>query len=190
MAQLMRTSNPVLNEKRFEGFATIGERMTLQGTVNKTGILLLCAMASATWTWHLFMQSRSAADVMPYLWIGTIGGFVCALVTIFKKEWSPVTAPLYSLLEGLALGGISSVLELRFPGIAIQSVSLTFGTLLVLLLAYRSGLDPGDTEFPAGNCRRDGRQSCCFICWNSCWVSLGFISVRLTVQGLSGLASA
>ena len=56
MAQLMRTSNPVLNEKRFEGLAVLGEGMTLQGTVNKTGLLLLCAIASAAWTWHLFMQ--------------------------------------------------------------------------------------------------------------------------------------
>ena len=96
------------------------------------------------------MQSRSAADVMPYLWIGIIGGFVCAMVTVFKKEWSPVTAPLYSLLEGLALGAISSVLEIRFPGIAIQSVSLTFGTLLVLLLAYRSGLIPVTQNFRLG----------------------------------------
>ncbi len=56
MPQLMRTSNPVLNEKRFEGFAMGEERMTLQGTVNKTGLLLLFAVASAAWTWHLFMQ--------------------------------------------------------------------------------------------------------------------------------------
>ena len=54
------------------------------------------------------------------------------MVTVFKKEWSPVTAPAYALLEGLALGSISAILELRFPGIAIQSVGLTFGTLLVL----------------------------------------------------------
>jgi uncharacterized YccA/Bax inhibitor family protein len=53
-----------------------------------------------------------------------------------------VTAPAYAALEGLALGGVSAMLETRFPGIAIQSVSLTFGTLLVLLLAYRSGLIP------------------------------------------------
>ena len=65
MAQLMRTSNPVLNEKRFEGFAALGEGMTLQGTVNKTGLLLLFAVASASWTWHLFMQSHSAAAVVP-----------------------------------------------------------------------------------------------------------------------------
>src|ERR1700735_5053744 len=151
MPQLMRTSNPALNEKRFEGYAgQLGERMTLQGTVNKTGLLLVLAIASAAWTWHQFMQSHSPAAVVPYLWIGTIGGFVCALVTVFKKEWSPVTAPAYALLEGLALGGISAVFELRFPGIAIQSVSLTFGTMLVLLLAYRSGLIPVTQKFRLG----------------------------------------
>ncbi len=58
-----------------------------------------------------------------------IGGFVCAIITTFKKEWAAATAPAYAVLEGLALGAISSILELRYPGIAIQSVSLTFGTL-------------------------------------------------------------
>jgi len=124
--------------------------MTLQGTVNKTGLLLLCSIATAAWTWNMFMQTHSPAAVLPYLWLGTIGGFVCALITTFKQEWSPVTAPAYALLEGLALGGISSILELRFPGIAIQSVSLTFGTLLVLLLAYRSGLIRVTQKFRLG----------------------------------------
>lgn len=142
MAELMRTSNPVLNQKEFTGYAEIGNRMTVEGTVNKTGLLLLCSIATAAWTWHQFQESHSPAAVMPSLWIGTIGGFICALITTFKKEWAAVTAPMYALLEGLALGGISAVLELRFPGIAIQSVSLTFGTLLVMLLAYRSGLIP------------------------------------------------
>jgi uncharacterized YccA/Bax inhibitor family protein len=63
-----------------------------------------------------------------------------ALVTIFKKQWAGITAPVYALLEGLVLGGISAMLEMRYHGIAIQAVSLTFGTLLVMLLAYRSGL--------------------------------------------------
>ena len=53
MAGLMRTSNPVLNEKRFEGFSTFDRGMTLQGTVNKTGVLLLCSIATAAWTWVL-----------------------------------------------------------------------------------------------------------------------------------------
>jgi uncharacterized YccA/Bax inhibitor family protein len=150
MAQLMRTSNPVLSEKQFRGVAVSGERMTVQGTANKTGLLLLCAIATAAWTWHVALEAQSPAAALPWLWIGTIGGFVCALITVFKKEWSPVTAPAYALLEGLALGGISAVLEVRFPGIAIQSVSLTFGTLLVLLLAYRSGLIPVTQNFRLG----------------------------------------
>ncbi|WP_350448931.1 Bax inhibitor-1/YccA family protein [Paracidobacterium acidisoli] len=155
MAQLMRTSNPALNEKVFRGlpgstYGSMGETMTLQGTVNKTGILLLCAMATAAWTWHLFMQSHSAAVVVPMLWIGTIGGLVFALVTTFKKEWSPVTAPIYALLEGLALGGISAVFEVRFPGIAIEAVSLTFGTMLVLLMAYKSGMIRVTQKFRLG----------------------------------------
>ena len=76
----------------------------------------------------------------PVLVVGGIGGFIVAMVTIFKKEWARVTAPIYALLEGLVLGGISAMFEMRYHGIAIQAVALTFGTLVVMLLAYRSGL--------------------------------------------------
>ena len=151
MAQLMKTSNPALNSQIFQGeHAALGESMTLDGTVNKTGILLVCAGASAAWAWHVFMQTRAAASVLPLMWIGLLGGLVFAMITIFKKTWAPVTAPVYSLLEGLALGSISSVLELRYPGIAMQSVGLTFGTLLILLVAYRSGLIPVTQKFRLG----------------------------------------
>jgi uncharacterized YccA/Bax inhibitor family protein len=81
---------------------------------------------------------------------GRFGGFVVALFTNFKKEWSPVTAPVYALLEGLALGGISAMFELRYPGIAIQAVGLTFGTLFVLLLAYKSGIIRATQGFKVG----------------------------------------
>jgi uncharacterized YccA/Bax inhibitor family protein len=151
MAQLIKTSNPALNERIFRGLpAEAGGAMTLEGTLNKTGLLLLCCIATAAWTWHLFMASHSAVSVAPLMWIGFIGGFIFAMITVFKKAWSPVTAPIYSLLEGLALGSISAVLELRYPGIAIQSVGLTFGTLLVLLLAYRSGLIQVTQKFRLG----------------------------------------
>jgi uncharacterized YccA/Bax inhibitor family protein len=144
---LMKTSNPALGDKTFSnlarvqygGFADEAGRMTLNGTVNKTGILLLCAIVTASWTWHLFLQSGDAMAVYPLMLIGLLGGFICAMVTTFKKEWSPVTAPIYALLEGLALGGISAAFDVRYHGIAIQAVSLTFGTLLILLLAYSSG---------------------------------------------------
>jgi uncharacterized YccA/Bax inhibitor family protein len=144
---LIKTSNPALGDKTFSDLAnrqygdladTAG-RMTLSGTLNKTGVLLLCALATASWTWHMFLQSRQMADVTPWMLGGMLGGFVFAMVTIFKKEWSPVTAPIYALLEGLVLGGLSAVFDQRYPGIGIQAVSLTFGTLFVLLLAYSSG---------------------------------------------------
>jgi uncharacterized YccA/Bax inhibitor family protein len=144
MAQLMRTSNPALSSDAFRtGEAVLGESMTVSGTVNKTGILLLCCVATAAWTWNRFFNAppEEAMQAMaPALAIGGIGGFIVAIVTIFKKEWAGITAPIYALLEGLVLGGISAMLELRYHGIAIQAVSLTFGTLLIMLLAYRSGL--------------------------------------------------
>jgi uncharacterized YccA/Bax inhibitor family protein len=155
---LFKTSNPALGENTFRelsdaqygGVIDETTHMTLNGTVNKTGILLLCAMATAAWTWHGFLQSPDTADIMPSMLIGGIGGFIVAMVTIFKKEWSPVTAPVYALLEGLVLGGLSALLELRFPGIAMQAVALTFGTLFVLLLAYRSGLIRVTQKFRLG----------------------------------------
>jgi uncharacterized YccA/Bax inhibitor family protein len=155
---LMKTSNPALGSKTFQNLAGSGygglidatNRMSLSGTVHKTGLLLVCAMATAAWTWHLFLQSRDANDVAPYLLIGGLGGFIVALVTTFKKEWSPITAPLYALLEGLVLGGISALFDYRYPGVAFQAVGLTFGTLFVLLLAYSSGLIKVTQKFRLG----------------------------------------
>ncbi len=155
---LIKTSNPALGENTFRDLSgsqygsmtDLASRMTLSGTVHKTGVLLLCAVATAGWTWHLFLRSRDMADVAPLMIGGLIGGFICAMVTVFKKEWSPVTAPIYALLEGLVLGGLSAALELRYPGIAIQAVSLTFGTLFVLLIAYQSGLIKVTQKFRLG----------------------------------------
>src|SRR5262249_28958854 len=136
---LMKTSNPALAGDAFRvGYGSAGESMTISGAVNKTGILLICAVATAAWSWNLF--TRSPESAMGLLAIGGIGGFIVAMVTIFKKEWSPVTAPLYALLEGLVLGSFSAVLEARFPGVPMQAVGLTFGVLVALLLAYRSGI--------------------------------------------------
>jgi uncharacterized YccA/Bax inhibitor family protein len=81
---------------------------------------------------------------------GLLGGFVVALVTIFKKTWSAFTAPLYALLEGLALGGISAVFEKTYPGVAIQAVGLTLGTLFVMLLAYKTGVVKATQGFKVG----------------------------------------
>ena len=145
---LIKTSNPALGENTYRDVARLqyggtidaAASMTLSGTVNKTGILLLCALATALWTWDTYMRTHNPASVGGLLALGAIGGLIVAFVTIFKKEWSPVTAPIYALLEGLVLGGVSAVLNVRYPGIAMQAVGLTFGTLFALLLAYRAHL--------------------------------------------------
>jgi len=155
----MKTSNPALGAATFDGlprtrygggFTDLTSRMTLNGTVNKTGLLLVCAIATAGFTWMQFIQSRDLTDVLPWMLGGMIGGLVFAMVTIFKKEWAPVTAPAYALLEGLVLGGLSAVFELRYPGIAIQAVGLTFGTLFAMLFLYRSGLIKVTDKFRMG----------------------------------------
>jgi len=157
---LIKTSNPALGQNTFSEFARsqyggnlvdASARMTLNGAINKTGILLLCAVATAAWTWNSFMQAHDANVAYLALVVGGLGGFIFAMITSFKRTWAPVTAPIYAALEGLALGGISAVFELSsYHGIAMQAVGLTFGTLFVMLLAYKSGLIKVTDKFRLG----------------------------------------
>ncbi len=150
MADPARTSNPTLNPRTFEAHQAIdGRVMTLQGTVNKTGVLLLCVIVGAAWTWGL-ARSEAPDAAIPWMIGGLIGGLIMALVTTFKMEWSPITAPIYAVLEGLALGGISSTLDRIYHGIAIQAVALTFGVMAVMLMAYTSGLIRATRKFTIG----------------------------------------
>ena len=136
-----RSGNPTLNDATFKNErATTGQTMTLEGTVNKTGILLVLLVLSATYTWNLFFQDGNVAAVMPATIGGAIGGLIFALITIFKKQWAGVTAPIYALLEGLFLGGISAIFESQYPGIVIQATGLTLGTLASLLVLYKLGI--------------------------------------------------
>lgn len=149
MPGLFKTSNPALNSKTFDNrIAIAGESMTLQGTVNKTGLLLFCAVATAAWTWWLARAQPEAVTL--YLWGGLVGGLVFALVTTFKKEWAPVTAPIYALCEGLALGGISEVLNHVYAGIALQALGLTAAVTAVMLLLYTSGAIRATPKFTVG----------------------------------------
>jgi uncharacterized YccA/Bax inhibitor family protein len=178
---LMRTSNPALSDSAFRGTgAAYGEPMTISGAVNKTGILLICAVATAIWSWTRFMTAPDTALGM--LVLGGIGGFVVALVTIFKKEWAPITAPIYALLEGLVLGSISAMYEMRFHGIAIQAVGLTFGVLFALLLAYRSGLIRATENFKLGVVAATGGLALFYLAQ----FALGFFGIRFAAINGSG----
>jgi uncharacterized YccA/Bax inhibitor family protein len=149
---IARSANPGLNKKTFSQVRDFAQRdnlMTLQGTVNKTGIMLFLALLSAMWVWRQFFVYESP-QISLYLWGGAIGGFIAAMIAIFKPTTAPIVAPVYALLEGLFLGGISSFMEARFPGIVIQAVGLTFGTLFALLFAYKSGLIKATENFKLG----------------------------------------
>ncbi|ADV27882.1 hypothetical protein Psesu_2046 [Pseudoxanthomonas suwonensis 11-1] len=185
----MRSGNPALKESTFLdlGSGTVvsrdGGAMTLNGTVNKTGILLLLAVLTASFAWSQVQVTEYGVTGMGYVWGGLIGGFILALVTIFKKEWAPVTAPAYALVEGLFLGAISSMFEARYPGIVMQAVMLTFGTLFALLFAYRSGLIRATENFKLGVVAATGGIALVYLAT----IVLGFFNIQIPFIHESGL---
>ena len=141
---MMRSGNPALSSKSFENLSTTSsDVMTLDGAVNKTAISMGILLFAAYYTY--------SNAIMDYILIGFIGGFVVALVTIFKKSWSPVTVPIYAVLEGLALGGISKMYADAFePGIVPQAIMLTLGILFALLFAYKTKIIRATENFKLG----------------------------------------
>ncbi len=138
---LFKTSNPALSTKTFENFNTYSNQgedvMTLQGTVNKTALLLALVMLPAFGVWNLF-YSGSTGLIFPLMIVGLIGALICSLILVFKKEWAPVLAPAYAILQGLFVGGISAVYNSLYEGIVMQATLLTFGILAALLFLYKS----------------------------------------------------
>ena len=137
----MESSNPTLNERTF-GAARVGmgePAMTVQGTVNKTFILLAVLMATAMWTWSKASNPGNAGFLQVIFFGSMIVGFILAMATSFKPKWSPISAPLYAACEGLFLGILSAYFEMRYPGIVLQAVGLTFAVTLAMLMGYKAG---------------------------------------------------
>ena len=201
----MRSGNPALSESTFLdlGSGTVVRRdadaMSLNGTVNKTAFLLVLVLATSMFTWSK-AYAGAGAGLMPWVWGGAIGGLVLALVTVFKKQWAPVTAPLYAAVEGLFIGAISAVFEQRFPGIVVQAVGLTFGTMAALLVAYRSGLIKATENFKLGVVAATGGIALLYLVnigmgllgfegmgfiHDSGWMGIGFSAVVVVVAALN-----
>ena len=169
----MRSGNPFLRDETFRGQSlALGETMTLQGTVNKTGVSLLILLAAASFTWQ---QVTPDEPVSPLLWLGLFGGLVVALLTSFKPAWAPFTTPLYAALEGLFLGGVSGLYELRYPGIVMNAVGLTFGCLAALLAAYSSGLVRPSENFKLGIMAATGGVALLYVVS----MGLGFFGISI-----------
>ena len=177
----MRTGNPALSDNTFTGFGRLAradEAMTAQGTANKAILLLLCVLVTASWTWSLYYRAMNPQAVIPWVGLGAIAGFIVALVTVFKPTWAPVSAPLYALLEGLVIGGVSALFEAQFPGIVIQAAGLTLGTCLALLLAYKSGMIRATENFKMGVVAATGGIALFYILT----MILGFFGIRMPLM--------
>jgi uncharacterized YccA/Bax inhibitor family protein len=168
----MRSGNPALNQKTFQNLEAVsGEKMSISGTVNKTLISLFILIATAAWVW----SNTKMGAVNPVVWLGAFAGFIVAIVTCFKQQWAPITTPIYAALEGLFIGGISAIFEMQFPGIVIQAVSLTFGTLFCLLVAYQTKLIKVTQNFRMGIVAATGAIALIYIVT----IILGFFGVRI-----------
>lgn len=192
----MRSGNPALKESTFLDLGSgnvvsrdAGGAMTLGGTVNKTGLLLLLCVITAAFAWNqaIVVGADGLPTVAPgatgYMLGGAIGGFILAMITIFKKTWAPVTAPLYALVEGFFLGAISAVFEMKYNGIVFQAVLLTFGTLFALLMAYRSGVIRATENFKLGVVAATGGIALIYLAT----IVLGFFNINIPYIHESGL---
>lgn len=177
---MFRSANPALNENIFNGITVRDDRtMSLNGTVGKTAILLALVVVAAALTWGKFANEE---NVQAWIAGGAIGGLIMALVTIFKKQWSPVTAPIYAVLEGLFLGAVSAAINAAYPGIAFQAVCLTFGTLACMLFAYRTGIIRATEKFKTGVIMATGGI---FLVYMLTFI-LGFFNIQVPFIHASG----
>lgn len=139
---MFNTSNPITSTKLFnktKDTATSDGIMTIEGTTNKLSFLLFLVILSASLVWSKTLAGDLAFGTSMAI-MGTIGGLICAIVTVFNINIAHITAPLYALFEGLAIGGISAFFEKQYPGIAMQAAGLTFAVLFAMLAAYKTKL--------------------------------------------------
>jgi uncharacterized YccA/Bax inhibitor family protein len=136
----MRVSNPVLSRladaARDTLSSTRSDVMTRAGTAGKAAVLLALCVFSATFTWTQ-VSAGNTGILMPAMLVGGLGGFIMALVVSFKPNTAPITAPIYAVLEGLLLGAVSALYNLRFAGLPQQAVLLTFAVALSVFVLYR-----------------------------------------------------
>ncbi|NBD26625.1 Bax inhibitor-1/YccA family protein [Paenibacillus glycinis] len=148
---LGRSGNPTLNDKTFDrtghGSYSGTDRMTINGTVNKTFITLAVLLGAAFATWNLYFKGN---DVMPYVIGGAIGGLICALIISFVPRTAPFLVPVYAALEGAFLGALSANYESAYGGITMQAALITMCVFFALLVAYKTRIIRATENFKLG----------------------------------------
>lgn len=157
MMNITKSSNPVFKERVFsKGYTSASDVMTVNGTINKTALMLLLVVAAAFFTWNKFFTAIAVnpeagmAAVLPWVAIGGIGGLITALVTVFRPQSSGVSVPVYAIFEGLLLGGLSAIFESMYTGIVMRAVALTLAVFFIMLFLYRSGIIKVTKKFMIG----------------------------------------
>ena len=138
---LFKSSNPTLTENKFKTTVLDSvynvDAMTLKGTLNKFGFLVLIVIASSFYSWKEFAEG---GNVMPMMWVGILGGLGVAVLLSFKKEWSQYLAPVYAFLQGLFIGSISAMFSAAFaekaPNLIMNAVGLTLAVSVAMYLLY------------------------------------------------------
>jgi len=143
-----RSSNPAFRSEYFQSTAAAGQVMTIQGTINKIGFLMLLLVASGSFTWKMALEGVASLQSMMYL--GIFGGLITALFTVFSPRNARFSAPIYAVFEGLALGGISGLFHMAYQGIVLNAVMLTLATLFGMLFLYKTEIVKPTERFKAG----------------------------------------
>ena len=151
---IFKSGNPTLTEKTFQktiqGFEGDASVMTEKGTLNKFGLLMLLVLGTASFTWKAAAEN---VNVLPWIIGSAIGGLVIVLILAFKQRWAPFLAPVYALVEGVFVGGISAYYNDAFsqiaPNIVMQAVGITFGVVIAMFALYRFGVIRATEKFKA-----------------------------------------
>jgi len=151
---LFNSSNPTLSEKIFAKSLdqTNTGVMTVRGTMQKFGFLMVLVMAGAAYTWKLY-YSFKVPTMMTFFYVGMIGGMICAFATIFVPRLAKYLSPAYAILEGFLLGGLSAIInesfKAKYPNIIMEAVLLTFGVAFAVFLLYNFRIIQATNKFRA-----------------------------------------
>jgi uncharacterized YccA/Bax inhibitor family protein len=151
---IFNSSNPTLSEKIFSKSLeeqSVGT-MTVRGSMQKFGFLMLLVLAGAAYTWKLY-YSFKVPTMMTFFFVGMIGGMICAFATIFVPKLAKYLSPAYALLEGFMLGGLSAIVneqfKVKYPNIIMEAVLLTFGVAFAVFLLYNFRIIQATKKFKA-----------------------------------------
>jgi uncharacterized YccA/Bax inhibitor family protein len=158
MARASRNSNPALSDAAFDRIAeseagwaastqqrvqddfappiTRTDTMTVGGTVWATAALLVLVVGAGIWGWQQVDTTLENPSLPGWIFPMALGGFVVAMVTVFKPNLARFTGPVYALLMGAFLGAISGLYNTAWNGIAYQAVALTIGVFTMMLFLY------------------------------------------------------